>query len=371
MQPKFLEILQCPICRSSGLELQTAELRGEELWQGIILCKDCDQSYPIQAGIPCLLNREQQLCQQDDFSSKWLAGIHQVEQDILDEDIKTYKEIIRVKGGLQNISEDAERLLWEKKLHLDNDVLRHELGEDKAAKWSVDRENIQMRNSYVFKAIEESGASFAEKTILHIGPGIDGDIINRLEQMNAEIINCDLIMEPLLHLRKDKPRECYCTDMKSLPFADNTFDALFCFHVIHHIQPMSHALSEAIRVLKPNGKIFVVELNYFHLFSLLGKVIPDQAKRKIRREIRKRFQTRKRLFAPSPYEKIVKSSLILQSMREVGFAGIARRAATHAPIIFPHTVVKLWNSVGNSLPAVFDPIALEYLFIGQKNDCSK
>ena len=184
--------------------------------------------------------------------------------------------------------------------------------------------------------------------------------------MKAKIINCDLIMEPLLHLRKDKPRECFCTDLKSLPFIDNSFDALFCFHVIHHIQPMSHALSEAIRVLKPNGRIFIVELNYYHLFSLLGKVIPGQAKSKIRREIRKRFQTRKRLFAPSPYEKIVKSSSILQSMNEVGFVGIVRRAATHAPIIFPGGVIRMWNSLGNSIPAVFDPVALEYLFIGQK-----
>ena len=45
-----------------------------------------------------------------------------------------------------------------------------------------------------------------------------------------------------------------------LPFSDNSFDAVICVAVIHHLStPIRRlkAIKELVRVLKPNGKLFV------------------------------------------------------------------------------------------------------------------
>lgn len=40
-------------------------------------------------------------------------------------------------------------------------------------------------------------------------------------------------------------------------FKDNTFDAVFCFHLLEHLHEPRHAVSELRRVLKKGGLIFV------------------------------------------------------------------------------------------------------------------
>jgi len=40
-------------------------------------------------------------------------------------------------------------------------------------------------------------------------------------------------------------------DICDLPFEDNTFDVVFCNHVLEHIEDDKKAMSELYRVLKP------------------------------------------------------------------------------------------------------------------------
>ncbi|HJK11453.1 MAG TPA: class I SAM-dependent methyltransferase [Methanocorpusculum sp.] len=49
-----------------------------------------------------------------------------------------------------------------------------------------------------------------------------------------------------------------CGDVTSLPFSDNSFDAVFCWHVLGHLPATvwPTAASEMRRVLRPSGKIF-------------------------------------------------------------------------------------------------------------------
>lgn len=42
-------------------------------------------------------------------------------------------------------------------------------------------------------------------------------------------------------------------DVCSLPFPDNTFDVIFCNHVLEHVRNDSTAISELYRVLRPAG----------------------------------------------------------------------------------------------------------------------
>jgi SAM-dependent methyltransferase len=51
---------------------------------------------------------------------------------------------------------------------------------------------------------------------------------------------------------------------EKLPFEDATFDAILSFDVFEHVQNIETTLKECWRVLKPNGKLFVVFPGYFH-----------------------------------------------------------------------------------------------------------
>ena len=46
-------------------------------------------------------------------------------------------------------------------------------------------------------------------------------------------------------------------DTDRLPWPDGSFDAVTCMHVVEHLQNPQHILSEAARVLKPDGLLYV------------------------------------------------------------------------------------------------------------------
>jgi SAM-dependent methyltransferase len=51
----------------------------------------------------------------------------------------------------------------------------------------------------------------------------------------------------------DSPLADIKADICDLPFADNSFDVIFCNHVLEHIPDDTTAMQELYRVLKPNG----------------------------------------------------------------------------------------------------------------------
>lgn len=70
---------------------------------------------------------------------------------------------------------------------------------------------------------------------------------------NLDYITCDL----------DSPIADVKADIQDLPFEDNTFDVIFCNHVLEHVDNDQKALSELFRVMKPSGwGIFQVPIRY-------------------------------------------------------------------------------------------------------------
>lgn len=69
----------------------------------------------------------------------------------------------------------------------------------------------------------------------------------------------------LLKIAKQKyplARFC-CADVTRLPFPNNSFDAVWCIAVLHHLPKVLHlkAFKEFHRVLKPNGKLMLTVWN--------------------------------------------------------------------------------------------------------------
>jgi ubiquinone/menaquinone biosynthesis C-methylase UbiE len=51
-------------------------------------------------------------------------------------------------------------------------------------------------------------------------------------------------------------------DVSAMPFADDSFDTVFCSWAMKNFQDPARALGEMHRVLKPGGKLFVVDVNH-------------------------------------------------------------------------------------------------------------
>ena len=54
MRRKLMDILVCPTCKGQ-LSLQVSVERDDEIVEGSLTCKACDETYPIEDTIPNML----------------------------------------------------------------------------------------------------------------------------------------------------------------------------------------------------------------------------------------------------------------------------------------------------------------------------
>ena len=96
-------------------------------------------------------------------------------------------------------------------------------------------------------------------TILEIGCGA-GSMVRAIGacRPDLEISGCDLSINTI---REAKRRSCMIrlvgADATSLPFRSGTFKGVLLFDVLEHLPDPSYAVSEAARVLEPNGLLYI------------------------------------------------------------------------------------------------------------------
>jgi len=89
---------------------------------------------------------------------------------------------------------------------------------------------------------DETDFFSAKKKVLHMAPEqCFLDIFKNLK--NLDYTTADLY-SPIVDVK---------ADILKLPFAENTFDMVFCNHVLEHIEDDTKAMQELFRVLKPGG----------------------------------------------------------------------------------------------------------------------
>lgn len=82
----------------------------------------------------------------------------------------------------------------------------------------------------------------ARLKVLHIAP--EYCFIKRFKKMdNLDYVTADL----------ESPWADVRMDINAMPFADNSFDVVFCNHVLEHIPDDIHAMREIFRVMKSGG----------------------------------------------------------------------------------------------------------------------
>ncbi|HVF98727.1 MAG TPA: class I SAM-dependent methyltransferase [Chloroflexia bacterium] len=57
-------------------------------------------------------------------------------------------------------------------------------------------------------------------------------------------------------------------DAMSIPYPDDTFDAVMAMYMLYHVPNRGKALAEMRRVLKPDGKLYVATLGRMHMYEV-------------------------------------------------------------------------------------------------------
>lgn len=104
--------------------------------------------------------------------------------------------------------------------------------------------------------------------VLHVAP--EHCFIERFEALNnLEYITAD-IESPLAKVKMD---------VHDIPFPENSFDVVFCNHVLEHVEDDLKACSEFNRVLKPDGWGILQSPVYNLEKTLEDKTVTDPAER--------------------------------------------------------------------------------------------
>ena len=105
-------------------------------------------------------------------------------------------------------------------------------------------------------------ASSHGKTVLEIGVGMGTDHVN-FARSGAKLSGIDLTEHGVDLVRKRLALEGLESDLRvgdaeNLPYEDGSFDVVYSWGVLHHTPNSARAITEAVRVLKPGGRLCVM-----------------------------------------------------------------------------------------------------------------
>lgn len=109
------------------------------------------------------------------------------------------------------------------------------------------------RHRLIWLYLQQKTTFFVQKQpVLHIAP--EACFIPRFERIHGkDYITAD-IESPLAKVKMD---------IHSMPFRDDTFQAVLCNHVLEHVNDDIQAMKEIARVLKPGG-FAILQVPFFH-----------------------------------------------------------------------------------------------------------
>ncbi|BCL37658.1 class I SAM-dependent methyltransferase [Nostoc sp. MS1] len=115
--------------------------------------------------------------------------------------------------------------------------------------------------------------------ILEVGGGQSG--LTALLYPQAKITNIDFNPEYAKAPCNQQERVNFvCGDATSLPFADASFDAVTMFDLLEHVPDDQKAISEALRVLRPQGFLLISTPNEnwrFPYYKFMQYICPNEA----------------------------------------------------------------------------------------------
>jgi SAM-dependent methyltransferase/uncharacterized protein YbaR (Trm112 family) len=222
VRPELLALLRCPSCGSpEGLRLDAVASDERETREGSLHCRSCDATRPVSEGVADML-------------------------------LNPSAEVIAEAEGLERFAAEMRRDGWDRARVL-------KLPYERDGYWYTQARSMErLLDTVPFRPGQPildvgSNTCWAAATFARIGLRAVALDISMTEMQGLRtgdwwIADQDLYFERVLG------------QMSALPFADESFDWVFCCEVLHHNdrRGMTRALREAHRVLRPGGGLIVM-----------------------------------------------------------------------------------------------------------------
>jgi SAM-dependent methyltransferase len=104
--------------------------------------------------------------------------------------------------------------------------------------------------------------------ILDVGCGI-GTYVKRFQMYSAQAHGVDIDPEKVEIAQQTLPNISWAP-AEELPFEDNSFDVIMLHEVIEHVDDDRQAIHEAVRCLRPGGKVIIFAPNRLYPFETHG-----------------------------------------------------------------------------------------------------
>lgn len=220
MRRALLPLLRCLRCRYREFIL-TAEREADEIETGSLRCTDCGTTYPIERGVLLMLQRS------SPTMTREMEGWHRFAED---EQWSTPPDGYLLWLPRPRVPIPTDTLHWE--WHADNFELGLSLA-DWSGKLVLD---LAAGRCWTTRHLAERSATCVAT-----------------DMMTTENIGLDTGRRYIEHTGVHFER-VVCS-MLDLPFADAVFDVAFAYASLHHSEDLQRSLAEAVRVLKPGGRI--------------------------------------------------------------------------------------------------------------------
>jgi len=166
--------------------------------------------------------------------------------------------------------------------------------------------------------------------VLDVATGT-GDIAFAIrKRYKAEVIGLDLSAN-MLEIAKQKSKKYNINDIsfiegdaENLPFDDNTFDKLVISYGLRNLGDCKRGLSEFHRVLKPNGKLGILEFLQPRS-TLIGKIFKFYFNRVLPRIASFFSNSKAYRYLPESVENFLSSDELKSALNEAGFSDISSR----------------------------------------------
>ena len=236
MRIELLEILQCPICRHENFEIIVSKETEVEIRSGFLKCPECQNIFDIKDGIPNLL-------------------------------VNPSNEIINVQLGwaeLEKAVVNTDELMLS---------LPDATGEHMSA-WSGQAVNFH----FMWSKIKLTGM----EKILDLGSGRCWST-RYFSQVGCYAVGLDILLTKYvglltsdIYIQKEGTYfDRVLGDMNDQPFRPEAFDLVFVAATLHHSSDIRKTVKLIERVLKPGGRLVVVNEPVVSIFQNKNLECPE------------------------------------------------------------------------------------------------
>ena len=235
MNRSLLELLVCPSCRSSELELEAYEEREGAVVEGRMCCAKCRSWYRIESELPDLLpNDLSDPTRRRAFALRHgLAGGLEVDRTSVSDNLNSQREFFK-----SHRDEYERRVVHSPYYRVLDDV--------KFDGW------VRARLARGQLALEV-GCGSGRQSLPLLRRGLRTVGVDVSEEMLA------LAREKVAAEGFTQTADFVLGAAERLPFRDEVFDALVFYGALHHVDRPDVAITQAAACLAPGGRFYILE----------------------------------------------------------------------------------------------------------------